>query len=116
MKALIGFHDPRNIRAISRNLIGRGYEVSTATNLEEMTGLIDPVPQFQLYIMDTNLSQLGAITTEPAQGIYALVKEQVESGAVKFMSVTGRHELFNDENSPVPIMNKMDLIDYLNEL
>jgi|WetSurMetagenome_2_1015567.scaffolds.fasta_scaffold823158_1 hypothetical protein len=85
---LMGVHNLTTATAFMSCLKEDGYEVDYVDDLHVMVESAKTV-EYLAYIMDANLSSPGFATSEPAEQVWALVRERVEKGLAKFVAVSG---------------------------
>ncbi|MBP7708238.1 hypothetical protein KA107_01015 [Candidatus Pacearchaeota archaeon] len=85
---LLGFHDPRVLRSLSRHATDKGYEVSAVLKKSEMLVLARE-KEFDLYLMDINLDNPYSTDTEPLREICEIVAPRVQAGLAKVLGLSG---------------------------
>ena len=90
--ALLGLHEPPNLRACNRKVRELGYQATPRGSLAEMTAEAQQ-QRFDLYVMDANLDQSGAVTIAPLETQLAipLVQESLEHGGRLYV-ITGHSD------------------------
>jgi len=101
-RALVGLHNPANLKYTSLLMKAEGFKVTKARTLDEMlqamgvlttgSGCAMPKNLFTHYFMDVNLGSPNSKYYSPAQRVYDLVKSHVESGEAKFSSASNNFQ------------------------
>ncbi len=92
LTALVGLHDKMLVSAVRDALDYFGYKADFVTAPVEMIRLAQEKP-YDCYLMDLNLGSPGGEDISPAESIYGIVKQRVESGRAKFLAISARERV-----------------------
>ena len=95
---LLGLHVTLILELLSSRLRKRGFQVTTAQNLDGMLqamglqpdNMSDKIPRnpFTKYLMDLNLGHTRSLDYAPSLRVYNLVRPYVENGEARFLGIS----------------------------
>lgn len=119
LEALVALHEPTGALHITRSLVSRNYRITLAKSVQEILNSIDQhgASHYALYLMDANLGSPGSDSSAAAEQVYNRVKDAVDQGNVKFMSVTANESCLQQAQAAgIPCILKPDIFSYFKNL
>jgi CheY-like chemotaxis protein len=115
--AIIGFHDPANQEVYSMIAKEKGYDVHSASNIEELKERLQERQNYDMILMDPNLGDWNGCNITALLEVLKTLNGRIESGKTKLMTITGREELANKVKEIAPCKLKpfvgQELFDWL---
>jgi len=106
--ALIGFHNPENLRRYEKFVEDAGYGVTKAANMVQMLE-IARCREYDLYLMDANLGLEGSPNPNSCHTIFSLVRGRFYQGEAHFLAVSENSDAVRNARSRgVPAIKKED--------